>query len=756
MPTLTGDLATLLATVSRPGDYFASGTVEIMAPLIEVDGVGPIALPLLPVQAEQLAAVAEPAPYGRGEETLVDTAVRRTWQIGAERIHIRGKHWAGTLDSILARVADGLGLTEPVSAELYKMLVYDRGSFFVGHRDTEKAPGMFATLVVVLPSLYTGGELVVRHKGREVQLDLCCDEPSEVGFAAFYADCVHEVRPVTEGCRLTLIYNLVRPGRGKGRLPEPPDYEAEQLRAAALLQSWDESGPQKLIYPLEHAYTPAELGIDTLKGADAAVAGVLVAAAQRASCDLHLALLSIEESGSAECHGGYRRGRYGDDGDDDFEVGEVYDRNVALTDWRRPDGGPPIPAALPVMDDELSPPGALEDIEPDEVNFREATGNEGASFERSYRRASLVLWPRERFLAVLNQAGLPATLPYLADLAGRMSAAGLGHEAPEWQQAHELAGHMLSGWSEQPWHSWRDKAPTEAARMLAALVQLGDSERIEALLAKVTARGGFARDDAAVFTEALVLLPRDRALILTEHLCAAAAPKALAACANLLVRCAAAAPLNPAADLANAAVRLIEALPKKPETPGYPGDHPSQPEPGLAVDLLSALTAIDETLAGRAVNHMLAWPKVWGFDAVLVPAVAVLIAMPEKRWSPALEGLHTACLDHLRARIAETLEPPADWQRGSALPCACRDCVELARFLSDPGARSWEFRAAEARRRHVKGSIRTAGSDVDTATVRQGSPHRLVCVKNQASYECRVKQRQQDIIDLARLESGKL
>jgi hypothetical protein len=44
-------------------------------------------------------------------------------------------------------------------------------------------PGMFATLVLVLPSMSTGGELVVRHKGREVRLDLRCEDPSEVAFA---------------------------------------------------------------------------------------------------------------------------------------------------------------------------------------------------------------------------------------------------------------------------------------------------------------------------------------------------------------------------------------------------------------------------------------------------------------------------------------------------------------------------------------------------------------------------------------------
>jgi hypothetical protein len=226
MLPIVSRLANVLGTVRQPGDFFVSGTTEIPAPRLEVDGVGVVALPLLPTQAEQLVAVAERSPYGRGADTLVDTAVRRTWQIGADRVWIGGKHWARALEAILARVTEGLGLNEPIAAELYKLLIYDQGSFFVSHRDTEKAPGMFATLVVVLPSVSTGGELVVQHKGREVSLDLHCDEPSEAVFAAFYADCLHEVLPVTSGCRLTLVYNLLR--KKKGPKPEPPSYQGEQ------------------------------------------------------------------------------------------------------------------------------------------------------------------------------------------------------------------------------------------------------------------------------------------------------------------------------------------------------------------------------------------------------------------------------------------------------------------------------------------------------------------------------------------------
>src|SRR5437667_12053393 len=112
MSSIAIDLAAALSTISRPGDFCIAGTADLLAPRLEVVGVGPVALPLLPFQAEQLVAAAERAPYGRGAETLVDTNVRRTWQIEADRVRIGGRHWAQTLEAILVRVAEGLGVSE--------------------------------------------------------------------------------------------------------------------------------------------------------------------------------------------------------------------------------------------------------------------------------------------------------------------------------------------------------------------------------------------------------------------------------------------------------------------------------------------------------------------------------------------------------------------------------------------------------------------------------------------------------------------
>ena len=92
MPMLTQALADLLRTVDRPGSFYAAGTAELLPPSLEVDGVGPIALPLLPVQAGQLISIAEQAPFGRGQDTIVDPAVRRCWQVGPSQVRIGGRH----------------------------------------------------------------------------------------------------------------------------------------------------------------------------------------------------------------------------------------------------------------------------------------------------------------------------------------------------------------------------------------------------------------------------------------------------------------------------------------------------------------------------------------------------------------------------------------------------------------------------------------------------------------------------------------
>lgn len=71
---------------------------------------------------------------------------------------------------------------------------------------------MFASLVVVLPTVHEGGSLIIRHNGKEWTFDsskVVKTGPSpDAAFVAFFSDVEHEVTPVTSGYRVTLTYNL--------------------------------------------------------------------------------------------------------------------------------------------------------------------------------------------------------------------------------------------------------------------------------------------------------------------------------------------------------------------------------------------------------------------------------------------------------------------------------------------------------------------------------------------------------------------
>ena len=123
---ITSDLADLLGTMRCAGDFYVVGSTEIAAPNLSVNGVGLLSLPFQQGQLEQLIASASLAPLGRGEHTIVDTAVRKTWQIDAAHLHFSGRHWQTSLDAIVATAAAGLGLdvADAVAAQLYKLLIY--------------------------------------------------------------------------------------------------------------------------------------------------------------------------------------------------------------------------------------------------------------------------------------------------------------------------------------------------------------------------------------------------------------------------------------------------------------------------------------------------------------------------------------------------------------------------------------------------------------------------------------------------------
>jgi len=182
---------------------------------------------------------------------------------------------------------------------------------------------MFATVVILLPSPYTGGEVVVQHSTSTKTVDLSSNSTLSTSILAWYTDVRHEVKPIKTGYRLALSFNLIHlPSSGNpASIPSLPSTSQGEARLCEIFQKWKAGGysvvpkPNLVVYLLEHEYSIAELrdGIDSLKGVDAHKVHHVLKAAEAEGVIVGEGLLQIHRSGSADddgdCH--YRRNRRG-------------------------------------------------------------------------------------------------------------------------------------------------------------------------------------------------------------------------------------------------------------------------------------------------------------------------------------------------------------------------------------------------------------------------------------------------------------
>jgi len=735
---LTQQLAKILKKLPSPGKFYSTNSLEIFPPRLEVNQIGRISLPLLPVQAEQLINISEQAPYGKGYDTLVDTEVRRTWQIDASNVNLTGKYWQKNLSEIVDKVKLDLGVDCEVSADLYKLLVYEKGDFFVSHRDTEKVDSMFATLVIVLPSDYSGGELVVRHQQDEVKLDLHSVETEEISFAAFYADCVHEVLPITEGCRLTLIYNLIRNNK-KIPLPSPPDYYQAEQETTQLLNNWQQALnkktikqnlPEKLIYLLEHEYSIAELNFNALKNKDKASADVLIAAANQADCKLYLALISIEESGYAEhTGGGYYNHWNNNEEDDEYEIGEVLEHYEAISEWRSPDGSQPQLPHLPFKAIEFCPPEAFNSMEPKDTEFQEATGNAGASFDRMYHCAALVLWPRTHYLSILNQAGLEASLPVLSNLCQQWKK----DQNPQAQQdALTLATFLMADWVADYFdESKRNYRSDSIPSFLICLQHIEAIELIKQLWEIIAKTGLYQQNYATAFAKSSKFLTWPDVVDYTTACITVSAPKAQSTCVALLSGLCRQQKSNTENRYQLSAAALLLSASLAGDDKRFPGLPSWQINkftlsPDEVADLIISFNLINTEIVEKVLDYMLAWPLTYDIDKILLSAALQIKPSDRNNKLLAVVRLRQFVIEHLQLRLDKPLEPPADWHRPPASTCSCSDCAELNQFLNNATLSQWRFKAAEARRNHLQYFINSNKSDIDYLIDKAKRPYSLV------------------------------
>ena len=206
-----GDLAASITSRFTFGGHLSPAVSEVRLVFKKRDGEwSEIVFPgASEDEMKELASACSVASFGLDEKQVTDKSYRDAMKLDPDCF---ATTFQLSSTSVLGEVA--MTMVPDVSnlrAELYKLNIYGPGGHFKAHVDTPRPNHMFGSLVVCLPTTFSGGALVTRHENHQVRFDWSSSPGSpkeDISWAAFFSDVEHEVLPVTDGYRVTLTYNL--------------------------------------------------------------------------------------------------------------------------------------------------------------------------------------------------------------------------------------------------------------------------------------------------------------------------------------------------------------------------------------------------------------------------------------------------------------------------------------------------------------------------------------------------------------------
>lgn len=387
---------------------------------------------------------AQLAKFGHKEQTIQDLKVRNTWEISASQITIQGEKWQTALQTTLQDMAGKLGFEseDSIQLELHNLLLYEKGQFFARHQDTEKSLNMVATLIVVLPSPYSGGELLVQNKDQRKCFSCSSQRKGQLHAILFYADSPHEIKPVRSGNRLALTYNVCIKQKPLSQ-NQPSKVNSLTQPILRLFSAQDvpkktqyRHGKRPLVILLDHQYSQKGLSWDKLKGRDRKTIEEFLANKDHCGLEFALALIDVKETREANevSNGGYRSfDGYDDEADDDeddfddeadddeqvdsssrlpksrssgkkairspyvmrrssIELGSMIAVEYEVKHWLNEGGKNRKNVQPPILDDYVISMIDNSDFKAFESEYEGYMGNWGNTMDSWYHRAALVLW----------------------------------------------------------------------------------------------------------------------------------------------------------------------------------------------------------------------------------------------------------------------------------------------------------------------------------------------------------------------------
>lgn len=729
MIQLKQQLLDTLQQIKGSGKFVSIHTTDFVFPGLKIDGFGEIPFPINSLQAKALILLAHKAPFGKGSQTIYDDTVRSCWEIDADKLSLSNPAWTKFLGKAISNIKSDLGLEGyAIAAHLYKLLIYEEGDFFLPHKDTEKEKNMFGTLIVGLPSQYTGGELLIQFEGLKEVADFSKNNGEYfINYAAFYADCDHEVKPLTSGYRVCLVYNLVlQKSEKKIGLQSIQTHAARLSEILTQNKVTEETKPYIIL--LGHQYTPENFSNDALKLNDRAKAEALLQAAQRVGYYAKLCLVTSFLSGAPDYDGHYD---YDDDGsDDDAVMAEVFDESLCIEHWAENQ----LPALNNVTFEEEDLITSFK-LNEDEPIVKESTGymgNYGPDLMHWYHYGAVMIWSPEvnaRLLLSQNQATQLNWIDYF-------------NRTPQISEAEVSAVEFILTTS-----FWNNS--TEKETKFNAIAQWIMRKNDTTFLLKLnTARLQlyFTEIDVDLWIKVFKFLPEKTTITVFEKLSEDISLAVLEKLLTVLVSMAA------YRELHQLAFEQIKKLPvyfktlytlnsRRVKSAALADlfwlEKNLSPEESWTTEMLEILT----TQQQRQYIH-----NVLGTQ---------LLSINES--SKFTHTLLLHCQEYLQQRVNNPPQPPANWSR--SLPDTSNNKKEwrlLKTFLESPVEQVLDYRTNQSERTAMEYTIKNVTIDLITETIKKGSPHTLRITKTKAFFQGQMKEWHEDVALLEKVKAKKI
>ena len=727
MDTNKEKIVYLLSGLKGAGSFVTNGSQPLKSPGIEIKGFGELAFPVNAVQAKALMEIAQKAPFGKGHDTVYDDQVRRTWEIDASQINFLGKSWKGQLAKILEEVQEQLGIIGyKVDASLYKLLIYNKGDFFLPHRDSEKEKGMFGSLIINLPSRFTGGELVVSFGAESKVVDFAAsDDLDNFQYAAFYADCEHEVKPITSGFRVCLAYNLIQKAGAKIAPRKTDQISLKLMKLLEAVHKKDSLKPQIIL--LGHQYTPENFSYDNLKLNDRPKADVILKAASQAGYYAKLCLVTSYIMGAPEGGGYYE---FYDEGDEDAAMEEVYDESLYVEHWAA--GDCPSLYQLEIDQEELITSFPINDGDPIVKEFSGYMGNYGPDLEHWYHYGAIVLWSHQtnaEKLTAQDSNTLLAWMDYFL-------------QNPDMATSEEKAAidtQLMEGFKQ----TGRKSEVDNYNKLIKWVISQKNKNFFDALQPELWATY-FLKIDAKPLIELFQFLGgrKSQKLLLSigEH----SGKKLLEKWIELLIE------LDITKVLPELVAQQLDRLPEnliKTIENTKNGKTPLNEQTLQMIMWLAGHFKLSKSWQDKTLEEL--------EDFTLAP-YRNSVVFPSLISAQSQDGFCKKLAKRLITYLKALKEPkaPENWIRQlpeEVLPSKVHKL--LAGFFSDPDQQVFDYKALQANRREVEHTLERADLDIKWETIRRGSPQTLRITKTSKSFKRLHKQWELDQKQLEELQN---